>query len=129
MSYQFALEAAGCEVIEFVEFGCYQGEWLALIRQANEIGVCEGSYGSCSYCDAFESEFGYGETEAEDYKSRLADFGRGYLPANTLAEMVAKLTRDSNRLEWDDDYKEMLTTLLEWDKRYSAETRGIGDEQ
>ena len=118
MSYQSALEAAGCEVIEFVNFGCYQGEWLALIRHDNAIGVCEGNYGSCSYCDAFESEFGYGETDAPDYQSRLADFGRGYLPANTIPEMVAKLTRDSDRLEWDDDYQEMLAKVLAWDEQY-----------
>lgn len=38
MSYQLALEAAGCEVLDFVEFGCYQGEWLALIRKDGVLG-------------------------------------------------------------------------------------------
>lgn len=61
MSYQLALEAAGCEVLDFVEFGCYQGEWLALIRKDGVLGVCEGSYGSCSGCDSFEAEFGWDE--------------------------------------------------------------------
>ena len=32
MSYEQALEAAGVEVIEYVEFGSYQGDWLCLIR-------------------------------------------------------------------------------------------------
>ncbi|WP_312626706.1 hypothetical protein [Scandinavium sp.] len=119
MSYQSALIAAGCAVLDFVEFGCYQGEWLALVKEGGEIGVCEGSYGSCSYCDAFESEFGYGEDDAPDYQTRLADFGKGYLPANTIAEMMAKLTHDSDRLEWDDDYQEMLKVVLSWDDKIS----------
>lgn len=120
MSYENALTAAGCEVISFVHFGCYQGEWLALIRKDGELGICEGSYGSCSYCDAFESEFGYGEEDAPDYQSRLADFGNGYLPADTIDQMIAKLTRDSERMEWDSDYQEMLETVLKWSEEYQV---------
>lgn len=123
MSYESALIAAGCEVIEFIEFGCYQGEWLALVRKDGEIGVCEGSYGSCSYCDAFESEFGYGEINAPDYQSRLADFGNGYLPANTLPEMAAKLSVDIERLEWDEERREMLEKVQSWQAKYEQEAR------
>ncbi|MCM6274682.1 hypothetical protein M4B52_24200 [Klebsiella pneumoniae] len=121
MSYQDALVAAGCEIIEFVEFGCYQGEWLALICKDGQMGVCEGNYGSCGYCDAFLSEFGFLDSENPDYPSRLADFGSGYLPADTIDEMIAKLKRGSERLEWDDDYAEMLKTVLTWADKYQPE--------
>lgn len=121
MSYEDALIAAGCEIIEFVEFGCYQGEWLALIRKDGAIGVCEGCYGSCDYCDAFESEFGYLDQQNPDYLSRLADFGAGYLPADTIDEMIAKLKHSPDRLEWDDDYAEMLKTVLIWLEKYQEE--------
>ncbi|WZK98993.1 hypothetical protein NGRRMQZB_92 [Escherichia phage Dru_SM1] len=116
MSYVSALEAAGCEVLDFVEFGCYQGEWLALIRKDGVLGVCEGSYGSCSGCDSFQAEFGWGDEESPDYQKRLAEFGESYLPANSFEEMIAKLQKDIENYDWDDDYKSMLETVREWQK-------------
>ncbi|CUL01061.1 unnamed protein product [Escherichia phage slur01] len=120
MSYQLALEAAGCEVLDYVEYGCYQGEWLALIRKDGALGVCEGSYGSCLGCDAFEAEFGYLDDEEADYQKRLADFGEGYLPANTFEEMIAKLQKDVENYSYDDDYKSMLNTVINWQKQYGV---------
>lgn len=117
MSYQLALEAAGFKTIEFKEFGSYQGEWIAYGEYGGETGFVEGYYGSCSGCDAFYAQFGYGEPyEADgkyfvkydevneddfkkacaDYKSNLAEFGASYLTgglydkqhyANRLAEL------------------------------------------
>lgn len=68
MSYEEALQAAGAEVLEFEQFGSYQGDWWAKVRYKDELGWVQGSYGSCSGCDAFESEFGC----AEDYCSEHA---------------------------------------------------------
>lgn len=116
MSYESALKAAGVEVIEFVHFGSYQGDWLALIRDNGVIGVAEGCYGSCSYCDAFESEFGY-DDEGEDYQERLADFGRGYLPAYTLEEKIERIEPLAKEYDWG-DYQEMLDQLLSWKSQY-----------
>lgn len=119
MSYSEALSAAGCEVLEYVEFGSYQGDWLALIRKDGEIGVCEGSYGSCSYCDAFESEFGYGDEDSDDYQQRLTEFGETYLPANTISEMIEKINKDIARNSWcSSEYEEMLTQLKKWKEDY-----------
>lgn len=107
MGYSEALEAAGCKVLDFEEFGSYQGDWLAFVEYNGEKGIVEGSYGSCSGCDAFHAEFDYGdnpterngkyykteycfddedEVSKEEYdrllleqKTKLSDFGRGYL--------------------------------------------------
>ena len=76
MSYLAALEAAGAHVEAFVEFGSYQGEWVAKIGHDRYI---IGSYGSCSGCDTFEAEFGWDGDEKDDYQQRLADFGKTYL--------------------------------------------------
>lgn len=65
MGYSEALEAAGCKVIDFQEFGSYQGTWLAYVKYNGEKGIVEGSYGSCSGCDAFQAEFGYGDAPTE----------------------------------------------------------------
>lgn len=116
MSYDTALEAAGMEVLEYVEFGSYQGDWLCLIRDNGVLCVAEGCYGSCDYCDSFQNEFGYG-SDKEDYEERLADFGRGYLPAWTLDEMIAKLERTISDYSWG-DYEEMLEKVKAWKEAY-----------
>lgn len=116
--YESALEAAGVEAIEYVEFGSYQGDWLCLIRDNGELCVAEGCYGSCSVCDSFQSEFGWNDQEKEDYQERLADFGRGYLPAYTLDEMISKLERTVEEYSWG-DYEEMLEKVKAWKEAYS----------
>ncbi len=45
MGYREALEAAGCEVHDFKEFGSYQGTWLAHVTHDGQTGFIEGSYG------------------------------------------------------------------------------------
>lgn len=107
MGYSEALEKAGCKILDFKEFGSYQGTWLAFVEYNGEKGIVEGSYGSCSGCDAFQAKFDYGDEPTEEngkyYKSyrtwdedeectkeefeelkkvsetKLADFGRSYL--------------------------------------------------
>ena len=77
MGYSQALEAAGCKILAFEEFGCYQGTWLAFVEYNGQKGIVEGSYGSCSGCDAFQSEFGWKgvvhEKNGKYYKSRYSD--------------------------------------------------------
>ncbi len=107
MGYSEALEKAGCKILAFEEFGSYQGTWLAFVEHNGQKGIVEGSYGSCSGCDAFQAEFDYGDEPTEKngkyYKSyrtwdedeectkeefeelkraaekKLADFGASYL--------------------------------------------------
>lgn len=118
MSYQEALEATGAEVLEYEEFGSYQGEWLALVRVGGVLGVAEGSYGSCSGCDSFEAEFGWGDRDADDYQERLADFGNGYLPAWSLDEMISRLEYQIEQYSWG-DYEEMLDKVKAWKEAYN----------
>lgn len=114
MSYEEALRAAGCEVIEFEEFGSYQGEWLALVEIDGERGVVEGCYGSCSGCDSFQAEFGWNDDERDDYQERLADFGRGYLPALPFEHYI-KQFEEKCASEWaDSEDQEMLDTVKRW---------------
>ena len=53
MSYQLALEKAGCNIIDYRHFGSYQGTWIAFVEYNGSKGIVEGAYGSCSVCDAF----------------------------------------------------------------------------
>lgn len=133
MSYQRALEAAGATVHDFTEFGSYQGTWLARVTFNGTTGWIEGSYGSCSGCDAFEAEFGYGElpekvgediwVSGEGYhpatqedvdrgQTKLADYGKSYLEQiATGEELLAEyLRREAAGDLWSDD-KEILDYL------------------
>lgn len=133
MGYYHALEAAGARVIEFEEFGSYQGDWYALVEYNNEIGWINGSYGSCSGCDSFESEFGYGseptsvgvemcdkktykwrkatQKDVDAYRERLVSFGKAYLDGLfTQEDAEANAVRFS---DWDGEAAKILAFLKE----------------
>lgn len=126
MSYEQSLKAAGATVLEYQSFGSYQGNWWAKVRYDGRVGWVYGSYGSCSGCDSFQSEFGYDNDDegceehrydkvadcrdctehGEAYRTKLADFGRGYLDA-MLTQAEAEKEAAEN-LEWDMGAQEML---------------------
>lgn len=122
MGYQEALEAAGAEVILFQEFGSYQGTWLAKVNYHGETGWIEGSYGSCSGCDAFEAEFDWNDKDKPDYQKRLAEFGESYL--SSLIPGFQMLVDYKNKSEkayaWSDD-KEIYDFLKKHEDTTSSE--------
>lgn len=118
MGYSSALVAAGCEVLEFEEFGDYQGSWYALVKLNNEIGLVEGNYGSCSGCDEFEAELGYCDSDKPDYQERLASFGEGYLPPLLIDLRIEQLTESIKKYDWNDD-ESALRELLNWKAKYN----------
>ncbi len=62
----------------------------------------QGSFGSCDYCDAFQSEFSWDSDFAcQDVQQQLAQFGRGYLDDMLTTEQVLRqYDADAN---WDSD--------------------------
>lgn len=135
MSYAQALTAAGATVVEFEEFGSYQGDWIALVIYEGESRWVKGCYGSCSGCDAFEGEFGRRgaivdsdgtifdydtykyrqatQEEIDSYKKRLSDFGKSYLDTCYSQDEIEENV--SANLEWDTDAAAMLAFV----KRHS----------
>jgi hypothetical protein len=103
MGYQRSLEAAGATVIAYESFGCYQGDWWAKVQYNDNIGWVHGWYGSCSVCDAFESEFGWDDNIDQN---KLAEFGRSYLEPLYSQEEAEKIA--AKDIKWDLDAKEML---------------------
>ena len=130
MGYMESLEMAGAKVLSFKEFGSYQGTWLAIVEFNGEKGIVEGSYGSCSGCDAFEAEFGcydspvfqdgvYYKTgrtwdeedecsqevynsELKIHQKKISDFGMGYLrDLYTVDHYKNKLEKISKKDESD----------------------------
>lgn len=131
MAYEEALEAAGAVVHAFGQFGDYQGTWWAKVTYNGEVGWTNGSYGSCSGCDAFEAEFGFTDRgcdehrdsprpedcldckQVEDaYNIRLADFGRSYLD-DMLWTTEKALEEASRNLEWDSEAKDVVKFIKE----------------
>lgn len=132
MGYVEAIEAAGVPVLAFQQFGTYQGDWLAKVAG----GYIHGCYGSCSYCDAFDSEFGFYSDEGcerhkysdeddpscidcieayQEYNERLRAFGRRYLDdIQTADEVRADFIRD---IDWDTD----ASRALKWIDKQEAE--------
>lgn len=109
MSYHQALEAAGVIVHEFKEFGSYQGDWLAKVTLPDgRSGWIKDYFGSCSVCDAFESEMGWDESEPE-YPARLKAFGERYLD-QLLSQEEAEAACAKN-VEWSLEDADMLEWL------------------
>ena len=128
MSYKKCLELAGAKVYEFDNFGSYQGDWWAKVEYQGKIGWIHGWFGSCSGCDAFQAEFGYGSHEHEDddyityydfpekYKEdcpycqdlnkRMIEFGEKYL--DDLYTQEEAENKASENLDWDGNAQEML---------------------
>jgi hypothetical protein len=99
MSYKNALKAAGANILEFQSFGDWQGSWAALVEYNGERGWVQGSFGSCTHCDAFQAEFGWDDDKDEDYQQRLANFGQTYLNLLESTDYTArKFERDAS---WD----------------------------
>ena len=125
--YQYALEIAGAVVHDFKEFGSYQGDWWAKVTYENKTGWVNGSYGSCSGCDAFQSEFDYSDhvcgddkyyypiseqnfredcTHCQETKKKLIAFGKNYLDNMMSQEEAEKQT--AKHSEWDSEAEEMM---------------------
>jgi len=131
MSYQLALEKAGATVLDFKHFGSYQGTWLAFVEYNGEKGIVEGSFGSCSGCDAFQAEFDYcdepeisdgkfyksGRTWDEDeecnefeykramekYDQKLIEFGKNYLEPLYDKEHYELMLSNLDKDDWFDE--------------------------
>jgi hypothetical protein len=111
MSYEEALKAAGADIIAFENFGSYQGEWWAKVKYKGEVGWINGSFGSCSSCDAFEAEFGWHDEDKPDYQERLISFGSTYLDGLMTQEQAEKSA--SAYIEWDSDAEDMIEFLTQ----------------
>lgn len=122
MSYEQSLVAAGAQVLAFESFGDWQGSWVALVDYRGERGWVQGSFGSCSECDSFEAEFGWGfdeDTETEvQYQARLASFGESYLGGLQTTEQVLAWFEECS--DWDTDAEDAVLWIRETEQTYRA---------
>lgn len=139
MGYSEALTAAGARVLEYNEFGSYQGTWGAIVDYQGKIGLVTGSYGSCSVCDAFQSEFFYNGpcTQRRDgkwentfgsvvskeeasvcntkYEEKLAEFGASYLHTILEREDVQRMIDQYNsKPDQEDWFDQEEREIYDW---------------
>lgn len=123
MSYDRAMEAAGAKVLEFKQFGSYQGDWWAFVEFNGQRGWVHAAYGSCSGCDAFEAEMGWDSHEhgftyvsvtdieewgdtcstCQSYKEKMRRFGADYLEGIMTQNEAEKMADQSANEEWADE--------------------------
>lgn len=116
--YTDTMTAAGAVVHIAQDFGDYQGTTWARVTYGGREGWVSYSYGSCSGCDSFQSEFGWNFGQTDDYEdrplteneeARVLAFGRDLLdPILTQAEAEAKAAKHS---EWDSEADRVLAFL------------------
>jgi hypothetical protein len=117
--YQRALEAAGARVLAFGHFGDWQGSWVALVEHAGQRGWVQGAFGSCDYCDAFQSEFSWdSDFTCEDVQDRLAQFGRDYLDdLQTTEQILRQYDADA---DWDEESEAAAFWVRETEQTYRS---------
>jgi len=137
MGYRESLLKAGAQVLDYQEFGSYQGDWIAFVNFNGKKGFVQSYFGSCSGCDAFQSEFNYNEDKCEEhrwdddviecdeckakkmsYEEKIKNFGLSFLE-NILnyQEVYASV---SENLEWDGNAKEMVDWVESKKSEYEA---------
>ena len=110
-SYHWVLEEAGATVHAFEEFGDYQGSWLAKVTYNGKSGWIMDYYGSCSGCDAFESEGAYQDRTKQEWTEFAKQFSKDYLEDIRTYEEVMEKCKENIR--WDIDAREMIKWLEE----------------
>jgi hypothetical protein len=112
MSYQSCIEAAGAQVLAIKSFGDYQGTTWAKVAYGGSIGWISWAFGSCSYCDDYESWAESVPHEDDDIpESMMAEFGRRYLD-DVMGQRRAEVEvgKDS---DWDSEAETVLAFIRE----------------
>jgi hypothetical protein len=119
MGYESAIRAAGADVLNYHSVGSCQGKWGMIVNFKGKTGLVTGAFGSCSHCDAFQSEFGYVDEEERDpkYQERLARFGGMYLSTIwdkwDAENRLKSIAYDEDYEEWDEgEMRELLLWAL-----------------
>jgi len=119
MSYEESLVAAGARVLAFGHFGDWQGSWVALVEYQGQRGWVQGFFGSCDYCDAFQSQFSWDSDFAcEDVQEQLAQFGRTYLDdLQTTEQILRQYDADA---DWDEESENVAFWIRETEQTYRS---------
>ncbi len=88
-SYEVVAAARGQTPVYFRQFGSYQGEWILVSHASGIYFIYKDYYGSCSGCDALQSENIDGDADLTSAK--VQEFIAAYPPFAELPNDVAVL--------------------------------------
>lgn len=67
---ELAEQVLNRKCIAYVEFGSYQGEYVVVLDDGDDIQLYKGYYGSCSGCDWLEAETDWATGEISDDRAK-----------------------------------------------------------
>lgn len=108
--YVRALKAAGFNVLDYIEFGSYQGDWFCFVEFEGKLGFIRDSYGSCSGCDQFHADCD------EEKPGALEAFGKNYI--DQMIDYNQALQYASKHSDWDQE----AIKMVDWVKSHQYAT-------
>lgn len=109
-TYEEGLNSLGIEVLEWVTFGSYQGDYAVILKKENMLGFIVIGYGSCSGCDALEAC-----RSPEEYNQLISAIVKG-IYWGTPSELISKINDnfdDNNWYRHDADFNENKAKLID----------------
>jgi hypothetical protein len=113
--YVDAIKGMGYEVLAEADLGCYQGDWVGLVRDTqydyeHAYGFIVAGYGSCSGCDAWQAA-----TTPAERAGVLADVLRAAHWFEELADAKAYITdaeaREQSYYAHEDGWKDFAAAV------------------
>lgn len=115
------------ELLEYQTYGSYQGDYIAVLKGADNIYLFKGSYGSCSGCDWLESNSKWTDGGLEIEEGDVKTYCSGEKPFLTIPkdkietvlamEDISQLFPANTRNSYDDwdweDIKKLLKSIKE----------------
>ncbi len=109
----------GKPCIVYIEFGSYQGDYIAVLNGGSNIELFKGSYGSCSGCDWLEDRKDWSTGEVSDSEARsyvetehpFAEIPKDTLMSCTLEAFLEMLPANTRKDIWDFDGSKLLEDI------------------
>lgn len=109
-TYGEGLKSLGFEILEWVTFGSYQGDYAVILKKDETLGFVVIGYGSCSGCDALEAC-----DSDKEYRELLQSVIQN-IHWGTQEELLSKINdeyNDNNWYRYDDDFSQNKSKLIE----------------
>ena len=109
-TYHEGFKSLGFEILEWVTFGTYQGDYAVILKEDDTLGFVVIGYGSCSGCDALEAC-----NSNEEYRELMHSVIQS-IYWGTQEELLSKINDkydDNNWYRYDDDFSQNKSKLIE----------------